>query len=274
MAQPEFHDGSWWFRQPDGSLLRWDPGTQAWVAAGPGARVGPEVPVPAGQAEPWEPLRGRAQATRILLYVLAALSAVAIISGAFEISMLARMQDGESVSDAEIDFNDAREGVIAIVQSGVLLASVVVFLMWFSRAYRNVSRLGVRSLRYKPGWAIGAWFVPILNLFRPKQIANDIWRGSDPDLPREVSAAGWQDGRIPGLLFGLWWALWLITNWAGIAATRGSTETIPDLKDQSIRYLISDTTDLIAALLCAAVVAAVTRRQDERARRHGVTAAV
>lgn len=267
MGQPEFRDGFWWFRQPDGSVLRWDAGTQAWVAAGP------EIPIPTGQSEPWEPLRGRAQVARVVLYVLAAVSAIAAVSDAFEIGMLARMQDGQAVSDAEIDFNDARQGIIGVVQSLLLLATVVVFLMWFARAYFNLPRLGVRSLRYKPGWAIGAWFVPILNLFRPKQIANDIWRGSDPDLPREADAVGWHEGRIPGLLFGLWWALWLVTNWAGVWAGRGNADTISELKSESIGYLVSDTTDLVAALLCAAVVAAATRRQEERARRYGVIAA-
>jgi hypothetical protein len=38
--------------------------------------------------------------------------------------------------------------------------------------------------------------------------------------------------------------------------------------------LVSDATDLTAALLCAAVVAATKRRQEERAQRHGFTAAV
>jgi hypothetical protein len=268
MGEPEFHDGVWWYRQPDGSVLRWDQATQAWVAGGP------EIPLRAQESEPWEPLRTRAQVARIVLYVLAAVSLIAAVSDAFEVSMLARMQDGEAVSDAELDFNDLRQGVIGIVQACLLLATVIVFLMWFSRAYNNVPRLGVRSLRYKQGWAIGAWFVPILNLFRPKQIANDIWRGSDPDLPREVDAVGWRDGRIPGLLFGLWWWLWLITNWAGVAAGSGGTDSIAALKGQTIRYLVSDATDLIAALLCAAVVAAATRRQEERARRLGaVTAA-
>jgi hypothetical protein len=268
MGEPEFRDGHWWYRQPDGSVLRWDQAAQAWVAAGP------EIPTSTGQTEAWEPLRTRAQVARIMLYVLAAVSIVAAVSDAFEVGMLARMQDGEAVSDAEIDFNDARQGVIAIVQTCLLFATAVVFLMWFSRAYHNVPKLGVRSLRYKPGWAIGAWFVPFLNFVRPKQIANDIWRGSDPDLPREVDAVGWHSSPIPAVLFGFWWALWLITSWAGGLAGAGSSETISALKSQSIRFLVSDVTDLIAALLCAAVVTTATRRQEERARRYGVTTAV
>jgi hypothetical protein len=35
-------------------------------------------------------------------------------------------------------------------------------------------------MRWSAGWAIGAWFVPVLSLVRPKAILNDIWRASDP----------------------------------------------------------------------------------------------
>jgi hypothetical protein len=31
MAEPEFRDGPWWFPQPDGTMLRWDPAANAWV---------------------------------------------------------------------------------------------------------------------------------------------------------------------------------------------------------------------------------------------------
>ena len=49
----------------------------------------------------------------------------------------------------------------------------------------------MQGLRYGNGWAIGAWFVPILSLVRPKQMANEIWRGSE----RGVDLAGGEAGR-------------------------------------------------------------------------------
>ena len=50
--------------------------------------------------------------------------------------------------------------------------------MWMFRAYNNVDAVAPGARRYDGGWAIGSWFVPILNLFRPKQIINDIWRAA------------------------------------------------------------------------------------------------
>jgi hypothetical protein len=59
----------------------------------------------------------------------------------------------------------------------------------FRRAYRNLPALGAESPRFSSGWAVGAWFVPFLNLVRPKQIMDDIWRASDPALPAHPGAA-------------------------------------------------------------------------------------
>ena len=65
------------------------------------------------------------------------------------------------------------------------------------------------------GWAIGAWFVPFLNLVRPIQIVNDIWRGSQPYLDDRF---GWRGRPVPRV-FAFWWAAWLIAGaLGGVAA--------------------------------------------------------
>ena len=45
------------------------------------------------------------------------------------------------------------------------------FIWWFQRAYRN---LAYRD--FHPAWAYVGWFVPIVNLWKPKELANRIWR--------------------------------------------------------------------------------------------------
>lgn len=91
------------------------------------------------------------------------------------------------------------------LQSLLLLISAGVFIAWFFQAYKNLRRLGVQNMRYGNGWAIGSWFVPILSLFRPKQIANDIWRGSERGTDVQ---AGWKQVPVPPLVH-WWWGLFL-----------------------------------------------------------------
>ncbi len=99
---------------------------------------------------------------------------------------------------------------------GDLLAAAM-FIPWFAMAYSNLRRLGVQRLRWSNGWAVGAWFVPILSLFRPKQIANDIWRGSEAGI--DVSSERWRSGPVSPIVH-WWWGLFLA---GGAVAAIGSS---------------------------------------------------
>lgn len=101
---------------------------------------------------------------------------------------------------------------------GDLLAAAM-FIPWFAMAYGNLRRLGVQHLRWSNGWAVGAWFVPILGLVRPKQIANDIWRGTEPGA--DVGSERWRLLPVPSVVH-WWWALFLI---GGFVAGIGSSTT-------------------------------------------------
>jgi hypothetical protein len=144
-------------------------------------------------------------------------------------------------------------------------ATAVAFVVWFSRAYKNVRALGGRNARYRAGWAIGAWFVPILNLFRPKQLANDIWRASDPDVPPGGDSRG---ARLPPLL-NWWWGAWivasLLNNRSGLSSLRA--QTAEEERVATVLSLASDVLSIIAAILAILVVRSLTQLQDARAQR-------
>lgn len=96
---------------------------------------------------------------------------------------------------------------------GELLAACM-FIPWFAMAYGNLRRLGVQHLRWSNGWAVGSWFVPILGLVRPKQIANDIWRGSEAGA--HAGSERWKLLPVSPILH-WWWAFFLIGGFAGFA---------------------------------------------------------
>lgn len=256
MGEPFFDAGAWWHRQPDGSLLRWNEPANQWLLPGPDV-LGPTA------REAWAPIGTFATLVRVLLYVLAGVSALAAVSTGFEYELVSRIEDGAAVSEREVTFNDTRQLVIFLFALGLNLATIVVFLMWFSRSYRNLERLGASNLRYGAGWSIGAWFIPVYNLWGPKKIANDIWRASDPDLATQAGDR-WRDGPVPSLLFGSWWGLWLLSNFGNA--------TFDDPKTGAAVALAGFVITVPAALLCAAVVARMTSRQEKRAARVAASA--
>ncbi len=100
-------------------------------------------------------------------------------------------------------------GLTALIFFVAYILCIVFFIMWFRRAYFNLHQLVPKSrLKYSEGWAAGAWFIPIFNLFGPYQIATDLFDKSESLLvesnlmtkePKFHAVKGW------------WWGLWIFS---------------------------------------------------------------
>jgi Protein kinase domain/Domain of unknown function (DUF4328) len=166
---------------------------------------------------------------------------------------------------------------VGIVQALWFLVSAALFLAWFRRAYANLAPLGARGLRYRHWWALGAWVLPVFSLFRPKQLLNDMWRASDPNLPPDMGD-DWRWRPVTPLL-GWWWAAFLasilvrsITTEAVHAAA--SVMTLGLLPSQLDRFqasadmqVLADLLTVLTGVLALGVVRRTTLRQEQRAAR-------
>ena len=117
------------------------------------------------------------------------------------------------------------------------LISAVTFIQWFRRAYANLHTVS-NNLMYSEGWAAGAWFIPILNLFRPFQIMKDLYLKTNSYLSSKVE--GFKKVPNDGLI-NSWWALWIIGNFLGNAVLRLSmrAEDIDDFLQLTNLSMIS-----------------------------------
>ena len=209
---------------------------------------------------------GLAVAVLALLGIMTAFYGLMLVSDYLEYELLKRVVRGEFIAPNQLDANDLRQQLLSIVYLLLLIPTAIVYLVWFHRAYTNLEALGADDLRHKPAWAVGSWFVPILNLFRPVQIAQEIWRGSDPD-----QAAAREGGKpTPGNsgLIGLWWAFWLISNVASNIAFQMSATAKTAQVQVSAAWvsMLASALCIVAGLLALAVVAAIERRQRACAR--------
>lgn len=108
------------------------------------------------------------------------MAVILLFSAVSELALLDFVLDimsGGPFDEATADTIDATQALIAIVRLLLQIASVVTFLWWFHRAYKNLHVAGVPNLRFSPSWAIGGFFVPILNLYRPYHIMKEVWHG-------------------------------------------------------------------------------------------------
>ncbi len=148
--------------------------------------------------------------------------------------------------------------LFALVDLVVYLTTVVFFLMWLYRAYANLRafRAGGR-LDYSPGFAVGSFFIPFVNLVVPYRGVREVWQKSGP--PDEALFAE----PSPPASFPVWWLFWILASFAGNISMRLSfNESVPP-NTATMVSIIASVLFIIAAVFAYLVVTEIDKRQEE-----------
>ncbi|MBD3010329.1 MULTISPECIES: DUF4328 domain-containing protein [unclassified Streptomyces] len=228
------------------------PATQPWQG---GYQTPMGYPAPGTRLRP---IRGLATALMSMFGIWLVLT---LLDMSLNISLLDTYfaVDSGTVSDdllyskrSDVEAMDSGTGVAALVL-------VVLWLVWFRTAYINSTVLNPGRQRFGSGYAVGAWFIPIAQLWLPKQIANDVWTSSTPPGP----------GRRGRAVLHWWWTLFVIMFL--MFPVNGISEVIGDNSREQrpsvIISIIDDSIGVLAAVLAIAVVRRITKMQEQRAAR-------
>lgn len=135
-------------------------------------------------------------------------------------------------------------GVIELI---AYLGAGVVFLSWLWRARVNAERIGTVPQRLSRGWTTGGWFCPVVNLWFPLVVVEDIWRASGT-------------GRR-GPLVRVWWYAWvanaLVAVWLRVVAN--AEPTVPVLGD----IAAVDSLGTVLSLFSGTLIVLVMRQISE-----------
>ncbi|MDT0620634.1 DUF4328 domain-containing protein [Croceitalea vernalis] len=157
--------------------------------------------------KPIRPNAKRAKWAEYSLWAILVIGIISFISSYLQYDLLLKVQEGFVVSDPELEDNDLREGIVGITYSVLFIISAITYIRWFRRAYYNLHSRTLTPL-YDEGWAAGAWFIPILNLFRPYKIMMEI----DEETSTLIEKRKENTIKRTGGLIGAWWALWIISG--------------------------------------------------------------
>ena len=246
----------------------------AWPAP---VAASPAWPAPVAALEGYLPLRRAARRAKAALW-LSILLALASAAANLGDTWIARQLAGDGASSGDLYL------WVGLVQAAWFLVTAGHWLGWFRRAYLNLPALGARRLRYRPWWAVWAWLLPVFSLFRPKQLLNDIWRASYPDLPPDQADA-WRKRPVAELL-GWWWLAFL----ASVLVRSFTTEAVHSAADLMLLGLLPERLDrfqaspgmqiaadlltVVCGLLALRVVGRTTTRQHDRATRLAASGAL
>jgi hypothetical protein len=103
-------------------------------------------------------------------------------------------------------------GLALISYALALVASIIVVTMWIYRAHANLRAAGIDGLEFSPGWAVGWYFIPIANLFKPFQAMRELWNTTHGQSDGYTQPT---DSRLT-----TWWGTWIAGNILSNIGTR------------------------------------------------------
>lgn len=212
---------------------------------------------------PFIPLEPTAKWARGLLIVNVAVAAIAVGIDLSELRLLFRASGGTAVEPIERAAQFLSNEWLLAIQSTLLVATAVAFLLWLYQARVNIRALGVRRPKYGRQWTVLSFLIPIANLFQPYQVVREIWQASDP---ANLDPIHWKNVR-PSRLLILWWAFFV--GYIGLETLSwlsgfGAGMSLAKLQLSTALVALSDLCAALAAGAAYFVVASLGEMQDEK----------
>lgn len=193
---------------------------------------------------------------QVLLIISGLLASASLASSLQQIAMLGQ----PFVSRAAAEANDSRQQLVAELYGAGFLLTMVVFGCWLVRAHRNLRAMGAMDLTVSPGWAVGYFFIPVVNLWMPYQATELLWRAShDP--------ARWQSAKRSWIL-PAWWTAWIVAAISGrIAGVMfRSAETAEALRTATWCSAIGETSAVALHILALVLILRIASAQRNAVR--------
>jgi len=203
---------------------------------------------------------------KVMLVVYFTMSFISLVSDIMQLELL----NSFSFSQTQADENDTRQRVIGISYIVIFVITGIIFLKWIYRAnvncrgfIDNLSRdetglIRKRIPEFTPGWSIGYYFVPFLNLYKPYKAMKEIFAISE-------NPKNWYNIKVTDKTLIYWWALWLITKSLSQLSFRLSLKaaTIEALQNSTTVSIISEILALILSVVCINLVSKVFSKQEK-----------
>lgn len=138
----------------------------------------------------------------------------------------------------------SRMGTLSWPQLLMFIVLGTVFLNWIFRTSTNLHALSNESMEYTPGWSVGWFFVPFLNLIKPYQAMKEIWEVVHCRQP------------VSHTLIGVWWGLWLVGNVSSQVAMRliGEADNLEEYNASLQVFMASDAVGVLLNIVAITLV--------------------
>ena len=137
----------------------------------------------------------------------------------------------------------------------VLGVAAIAWMTWQWRVATNLETLGRADRRWGPGWSVGGWLIPIVNLVMPGIVLRKLWRASSPaeTRPSPPELAG------PVLT---WWIPFAAGCVLRASANIGRQSSLDDFHRAELRDLLGTCSLVIAGIAAIFLTRQLTGRLE------------
>lgn len=97
----------------------------------------------------------------------------------------------------------------------ILIPIIIMILIWYYKATKNIRSFGAKEIT-SPEMAVVWWFIPIMHLWKPYMVSQQIWKASNPDI-NLTEGTEWK--KVPSSkIIKIWWVLVLVAVFGSISA--------------------------------------------------------
>lgn len=158
----------------------------------------------------------------------------------------------------DLSVRDAAVISVAVAFMLVMIATFTLNGIWIYRASSNARAINPDPARISPGWAVGWYAIPFVNLWMPFRAMKQIWNSSI-EAGRDINAP-------VGHPFGIWWACWAVSSVISAASLRLSVraETTEELSLIGYIDMVGMSFDAVAAVFFIRILREVSQAQADR----------
>ncbi|WP_197523493.1 DUF4328 domain-containing protein [Actinokineospora pegani] len=161
------------------------------------------------------PAKAARYTTSLLVMAMVVIAALVAWQSWRSLHLVRDIAAGAPVTAEQVDTAQSRAELLAWAWLVGLGVTWIAFTWWLWRARGNAERLCAGRHQLARGWVVGAWLVPVANLWWPRMVVADVRRASHPDTPPQ----GRNLRKVrPGRAVDVWWAALLAANAVDLVA--------------------------------------------------------
>jgi len=145
--------------------------------------------------------------TKLLVWALLATSIFLVVAAFFGLRHAATVRSATSTPGSIETAEFVALGWSGIAVLGILVSGLLV-IVWTFQTSKSLDARGTTGRRWRGGWTIGSWFIPIASLVLPKLVFNELERVVQVPYTGQPIGETWKT-MSRSQLGDVWWLLWV-----------------------------------------------------------------